>query len=246
MDTNALNRLTYGVYVIASGNEKEKNAFVATVAVQVTSQPMQIAIACNKNNYTAKFIEKFGNFSVSVVKREYAPVLLGNFGFQSGRDIDKFAKYDCIYGQNTGVPIVTEECLAWFECKLTNKMDVGSHILYIGEVLDAKTLSLNEAPLTYAYYHEVKRGVAPANAPHGAPKSMETIENQNNKPNQINNNQNSTAMKKYVCSVCGYVYDPEKGDPDSGIAPGTAFEDIPDDWSCPLCGVGKEDFEPQE
>ena len=233
MDTNALNKLTYGVYVIASGNEKEKNAFIATVAVQVTSQPVQIAIACNKNNYTAEFIEKFGNFSVSVIKREYAPALLGNFGFQSGRDIDKFAKYDCIYGQNTGVPIVTEECLAWFECKLTNKMDVGSHILYIGEVLDAKTLSLN-------------RGVAPANAPHGAPKSMETIENQNNKANQINNNQNSTAMKKYVCSVCGYVYDPEKGDPDSGIAPGTAFEDIPDDWSCPLCGVGKSDFEPAE
>ena len=87
--------------------------------------------------YVRQFIEKFGNFSVSVIKREYAPALLGNFGFQSGRDIDKFAKYDCIYGQNTGVPIVTEECLAWFECKLTNKMDVGSHILYIGEVLDA-------------------------------------------------------------------------------------------------------------
>ena len=244
MDINALNKLTYGVYVIASGNEKEKNAFIATVAVQVTSQPVQIAIACNKNNYTAEFIEKFGNFSVSVIKREYAPALLGNFGFQSGRDIDKFAKYDCIYGQNTGVPIVTEDCLAWFECKLTNKMDVGSHILYIGEVLDAKTLSLNESPLTYAYYHEVKRGVAPANAPHGASKPKESTENQNNQPN--NNNQNSTAMKKYVCSVCGYVYDPEKGDPDSGIAPGTAFEDIPDDWTCPLCGVGKSDFEPAE
>jgi rubredoxin len=50
-------------------------------------------------------------------------------------------------------------------------------------------------------------------------------------------------MKKYVCTVCGYVYDPEKGDPDSGIAPGTAFEDLPTDWVCPLCGVGKEDFE---
>ena len=53
-------------------------------------------------------------------------------------------------------------------------------------------------------------------------------------------------MKKYVCSVCGYVYDPAAGDPDSGIAPGTAFEDIPDDWVCPLCGVGKDDFEPEE
>lgn len=53
-------------------------------------------------------------------------------------------------------------------------------------------------------------------------------------------------MKKYVCDVCGWIYDPEVGDPDGGIAPGTAFEDIPDDWVCPLCGVGKDDFSPVE
>ena len=51
-------------------------------------------------------------------------------------------------------------------------------------------------------------------------------------------------MKKYICTVCEYIYDPAQGDPESGIEPGTAFEDIPDDWTCPLCGVGKEDFEP--
>ena len=53
-------------------------------------------------------------------------------------------------------------------------------------------------------------------------------------------------MKNYVCNVCGYVYDPAAGDPDSGSQPGTAFEDIPEDWVCPLCGVGKDDFEPAE
>ncbi len=52
-------------------------------------------------------------------------------------------------------------------------------------------------------------------------------------------------MKKYVCKVCGHVYDPAEGDPDNGIAPGTAFEDLPENWSCPICGVGKEDFEPE-
>ena len=57
---------------------------------------------------------------------------------------------------------------------------------------------------------------------------------------------NHFAMKKYECTVCGYIYDPEKGDPDSGIAPGTPFEDLPDDWTCPECGVTKEDFEPLE
>lgn len=53
-------------------------------------------------------------------------------------------------------------------------------------------------------------------------------------------------MKKYICVVCDYIYDPAVGDPDNDIAPGTAFEDIPDDWTCPDCGVGKEDFEPYE
>jgi rubredoxin len=52
-------------------------------------------------------------------------------------------------------------------------------------------------------------------------------------------------MKKYVCAVCGYVYDPQKGDPESGIAPGTAFEDLPDDWVCPICVSSKSDFEPE-
>ena len=53
-------------------------------------------------------------------------------------------------------------------------------------------------------------------------------------------------MKKYICTVCEYIYDPAQGDPESGIEPGTAVEDIPDDWTCQLCGVGKEDFEPYE
>jgi rubredoxin len=50
-------------------------------------------------------------------------------------------------------------------------------------------------------------------------------------------------MKKFICTACGYIYDPEVGDPDSGVSPGTSFEDLPDDWVCPLCGVGKELFE---
>lgn len=63
-----------------------------------------------------------------------------------------------------------------------------------------------------------------------------------NKPNSLTTKK-ETKMKKYECTVCGYIYDPTVGDPDSGIAPGTPFEEIPDDWTCPLCGVGKEDFQ---
>ena len=69
---------------------------------------------------------------------------------------------------------------------------------------------------------------------------------QHNKLYRNKHRKGETAMKKYECEPCGYIYDPAVGDPDGGIAPGTAFEDIPEDWICPLCGVGKEDFEPVE
>jgi len=60
------------------------------------------------------------------------------------------------------------------------------------------------------------------------------------------NDEEGSELKKYRCMVCGYIYDPETGDPDNGVEPGTAFEDIPDDWVCPVCGASKEDFEPVE
>ncbi len=59
-------------------------------------------------------------------------------------------------------------------------------------------------------------------------------------------NQERSVVMKYICEPCGYIYDPAEGDPDSGIAAGTAFEDIPDDWCCPVCGAGKDDFVPYE
>lgn len=83
-------------------------------------------------------------------------------------------------------------------------------------------------PMTYAYYHEIKGGKSPKLAP--------TYMNEEKSEEAKN-------MEKYVCTICGYVYDPQKGDPDSGIAPGTAFEDIPDDWVCPICGAKKDSFE---
>ena len=84
--------------------------------------------------------------------------------------------------------------------------------------------------MTYAYYHEIKGGKSPKTAPtYIAPD------------NEKNNREEK--MARFECTVCGYVYDPEKGDPDSGVKPGTSFEEIPDDWVCPICGAGKDVFE---
>ena len=85
--------------------------------------------------------------------------------------------------------------------------------------------------MTYEYYHKVKGGISPKTAPTYS-KELDKVKIKEEKK-----------MEKWVCTVCGYKYEPEKGDPNNGIDPGTKFEDLPDDWTCPVCGAGKESFE---
>ena len=166
MDINTFSKLTYGVYIVASGNREQHNAFVATAVMQVTADPAKILVACNKNNFTANLVRESGVFSVSVLKQDYKPTTMGTFGFRSGKDFSKFEHCEkFIFGKNTQTPVVLEDCMAWFECKLTDEIDVGTHILFVGEVLDAQIIAENEQPLTYAYYHEIKKGVTAKNAP---------------------------------------------------------------------------------
>ena len=113
-------------------------------------------------------------------------------------------------------------------------VDVGTHMLFVGEVVDCDVTESEEQPLTYAYYQDVKKGKSPKNAPpYLAPDEAESV---SEAPAA------QATSDKYVCPLCGYIYDPAVGDPDGGIAPGTRFEDIPEDWLCPICGAAKEDF----
>jgi len=165
MDLQAYNKLSYGVYIIASGDKDKKNAFVCTAAIQVTADPPKIAVVCNKNNHTTGIIKEKKNFSVSVLSQNYQPLTLGTFGFRTGKDFDKFGKATFIYGTETGVPIVLDDIIAWFECELEQSVDVGTHIIFVGKVLQSQTIAENETPLTYKYYHEIKKGIVHKNAP---------------------------------------------------------------------------------
>jgi len=109
---------------------------------------------------------------------------------------------------------------------VVNEMDCGSHTIFLGEIVDCEVLSDAE-PMTYAYYHEVKGGKSPKTAPtYVKEEAAQPVENK----------------IRFVCNVCGYIYDPAKGDPDNGVAPGTSFEAIPDTWTCPICGASKKEF----
>lgn len=231
MNIEAFFKITYGLYIVSSGSGDKKSGYIANTAFQVTSQPPQIAIACNKDNYTSSLIKESRAFSISVLVQKTSSDLIGLFGYKSGENIDKFKSTSHITGI-TGTPIVTADTIAWFECKLVNQFDVGTHIIYIGEIINNNLLTADAEPLTYDYYRNVKKGKAPKNAP---TYIKEVVVEASEKP--------SADSAKYQCLVCDHIYDPVEGDPDGGIAPGTAFDDIPDDWVCPVCGAAKSDFE---
>lgn len=229
MNIEAFYKITYGLYLISAAHEGHKNGYVANTVFQVTAFPPQFAISCNKDNLTSQMIRDSKYFSVSVLEKDTPAALMGLFGFQCGRDVNKFEHTEHFTSAN-GTPIVTEHAVAWFECRVMQTLDIGSHLLFIGEVIDNELSDNDKDSLTYTFYREIKKGTAPKNAPTYIDKDL------------LSNNTKTKVIKKYKCSVCGYIYDPESGDPDGGIAPGTSFEDIPDDWKCPVCGVTKSDF----
>lgn len=235
VDTKALWNISYGLYLVTSVSEEKMNGQIANSIMQVNAEKPKIAVSVNKNNLTHEYIEKSDVLAVTVLDEETPMSFIGRFGFRTGRDMDKFSQIAYEKGL-TGCPIVTNNALSYFEGTIIGSADAGTHTIFIVEITGAKILK-DGTPLTYAYYQKVKKGKAPKNAPtyKEVPVKAETMEE---KPGERN-------MQKYVCSVCGYVYDPEEGDPEGGISPGTAFEELPDDWTCPVCGAAKDEFEPE-
>ncbi len=225
MNTSALHTIGYGLYIIVSKKGQKFNGQVANTLIQVTAEPPAIAVAINKSNLTHEFIKESRVFTASVLAKDTPLAFIGHFGFKSGREIDKLKDMNYILGE-TGAPIVTDHALAFMEAKVNQELDVGTHTIFVGSLVGAEVLGEGE-PMTYAYYHLVKRGTTPKTAP-TYHKEKEEV---------------TAKMDKYKCSVCGYIYDPTLGDPDGGIAPGTPFEKLPDDWVCPICGAEKSQFE---
>lgn len=226
MNSKVLYKLSYGLYVIGSTNGVRSNGQIANTVFQICSEPLTIAVSINRKNLTHEFIEKSGVFSVSILPVTTPLDLIGQFGFKSGRDLDKFANLAHRTGM-TGVPILLENSLGYLEAEVVQRLDVETHTLFIGKVVEAEVLGDAE-PLTYAYYQTVKRGLVPPTAP--------TYIKSQNSPDR-------EGGQKYKCSVCGYIYDSAQGDPASGQAAGTLFSALPETWVCPVCGAGKEQFE---
>nr|NQU94134.1 rubredoxin [Bacteroidota bacterium] len=233
-------KLTYGLYILSSNDGEHKTGHVSNTVFQITADPPMIAVATHKKNLTSEYIRKSGFFSISVLQQDVDLEFISPWGYKSGRDIDKFEHAGFKTG-STGVPIVLDNSIAWFECKVEVIHEIGTHILFVGRVLDGEIINDHALPLTYAHYRDVIKGISPENSPTYISKEKKPDEKVVEKSAEPDSTE-PAGLQKYKCTVCGYIYDPVEGDPPAGIAPGTAFEDIPDNWTCPICGVTKEDF----
>ncbi len=225
MEVKGLQKISYGVYIVTSGRKGIYNGQIANTVVQVSSQPAMATVSINKQNFTHELIKKSGVYGVSVLSKEAPLSLIGNFGFKSGREFDKFDGVEYRVG-DTGTRIVLNNMVAYFETKVVKEVDLKTHTIFVGEIIDAKLLS-DQPQMTYDYYHQIKRGST-------------------SKPDQISSQStNKDEVKdkaKYVCIACDYVYDPMIGDPHSGVKPGTPFEVLPENWVCPICKAQKSQF----
>lgn len=210
MNPNAFRKLSYGVYIISAWDGERPTGCTANSAMQITSEPATIAVSINHDNYTNRCITGSGRFAISVLSEESDPSIIGTFGFQTGATVNKFDAVD--YEKRADMPVVKDAC-AYIVCEVIDKMETDTHTVFLGKVVDADQLSDQEA-MTYAYYHKVVKGKSPKNAPTYLPEEEEA------KPSV-----------KWVCSVCGYVYDGE-----------TPFEELPDTYTCPVCRQPKSVF----
>lgn len=188
MNTNVLRSLPYGLYVVSSLDGERPTGCIANSVMQITSSPATVALSMNHDNYTNSCIAKSGKFAVSILSEKSDPSLIGHFGFQSGRDVDKFDSVKSAVRE--GLSVIEDSC-GYIVCKVIDKMEASTHTVFLGEIIDADAIGKDPA-MTYAYYHKVIKGKSPKNAPTYLPEEDEKSEG-----------------KKWTCSVCGYIYNEE-------------------------------------
>jgi rubredoxin/flavin reductase (DIM6/NTAB) family NADH-FMN oxidoreductase RutF len=219
--------------ICSKNNSSRFNGCIVNTVFQIVPEPPMVVVSVNNKCLTHEYIMESRVFTVSVLAEHTPLEFIGKWGFKSGRKTDKFENTKYKTGQ-TGIPIVLDNALSFIEAEVIEKIHVETHTLFLARITACETIDDSKTPLTYTHYRDVKGGSTPRTAATfiAKKKSKEKLK------------QGAKNMKKYKCLMCGYIYDPKIGDPDGDIEPGTAFEDLPDDWVCPDCGVGKDEFEP--
>lgn len=208
INEKALNKISYGLFVLSAKQGDKDNGCIINTAQQVTSSPLRISIAVNKNNYTHDMIKETKEFNISVLSEKTTFDTFTQYGFKSGRDENKVPENSPRTAN--GIIYVPGVSNAVISAKVISEVDLDTHTMFIADVSEATIL--NEEPsATYAYYHANIKPTPKAEKGKG---------------------------KKWVCSICGFIYDDAKEK--------VPFEKLPEDWVCPLCMHPKSDFELME
>ncbi len=234
LDLESLFNLSYGMCIVSSKKDGRFNGCIVNTVFQIVPEPPMVAASINRQYLTHEYITKSNVFTVSILSQEAPMPFIGRFGFRSGRKIDKFEQVSYKIGQ-TGVPIVLDNTVGFLEAEVTESIDVVTHTLFIAKIVACETFNRDKAPMTYTYYRDIKQG-----------KTPETAATYIKVKPKVKLKKGVKNMKKYKCLMCGYIYDPAVGDPDNDVKASTAFENLPDVWVCPECGVSKDEFEPVE
>ncbi|MFI3238500.1 MAG: flavin reductase [Lachnospiraceae bacterium] len=196
MDQKAMFKITYGLYLATVKVGDKVNGCIINTVAQVANSPTRVAISISKSNYTNEMVLEAGKLIVTALSTKANFETFKHFGFQSGRDVNKFEGMEL--PTVDGIPYLNYNSCAYLVCDVISSTDLGSHTLFIAEVVDGEVLS-DEEPITYGYYQE-----------HVKPKPQKPV------------------SKGYRCTVCNYVYEGET---------------LPEDFICPLCKHGAQDFE---
>lgn len=180
MSRKAMYDLSYGVFVLATKTSEKMNACITNTCIQVANSPTRVSIAVLNSNYTCGMIKESKRFNISIMDKNTKYNVVEHFGTKSGRDIDKFATMSYKVDKD-GFPYFEENCCSYLACKVIDMMELGSHTLFVAEVIDSVVLNDAE-PLTYAYYQS---NIKP-------------------KTEKVNTEKK---IKGWRCKICGYIYE---------------------------------------
>ncbi len=201
IDNKTMYKFSYGLFVLTAREASFDNGCIINTAIQVTSNPKRVSIAVNKENKTHDMIVATGAFNLSILSEKASFSIFQQFGFQSGKTVNKFEDPGSAKRSANGIYYIIDGANSFLSGKVVEMHDLGTHTLFIADVTEAKVLDASQS-CTYAYYQD---NIKPKP---GAPKTEGKV--------------------TWVCKVCGYVYE---------------GEEIPEDFVCPLCKHGAQDFE---
>ena len=219
MDNSVMFSLTYGLFVVTAKEGDKDNGCITNTAAQVTDTPLRISLTVNKANYTHGMIERTGEFNVSILSEKASFDTFKHFGFQSGRDVDKFDGFSAWKEAKNGVRYITAGVNAYLGAKVVQTLDLGTHTLFVADVTEMEVIG-REPSATYGYYHA-----------HIKPQPGQSTAGQKTKGGEDEFGEDAkSAGKKTVwrCKICGYEY---------------VGEELPEDYICPICKHPASDFE---